>query len=353
MKKRSASICSRAVGVMLVLLLTDAGATGVADPAAGFNTRTGKGSGLGPVLPPTPTTTAPTISSPGATSSSGVGANHAPVDRIATQIAPTQPELRRSGAAFMSAATLAMQRDDSLNPGMLWVKDGEALWQAVAEARSPASAGGTAASTTNPTNAMNATNATSTSGRQSCAGCHGDATRSMRGVAARYPAFDGALQRPLTLAGRINQCRQTHQQAPAWRAESAELLAMESYVAFQSRAMPIAPPADPRLQPYQERGRQRFLQRLGQLDLSCANCHDQRAGLRLGSSLIPQAHPDGYPVYRLEWQGVGSLERRLRNCLTGVRAESLAFGSVELVELQLYLAARARGMPLEAPGVRP
>ena len=245
------------------------------------------------------------------------------------------PDLRRSGAEFMSASTQAMQRDDSLNPGMLWVKDGEALWQA-----------GNATAIPNGAD-------TATGKRQSCAACHGDATRSMRGVAARYPAFDNDLQKPLTLAARINRCRQKNQQSQPWRAESAELLALESYVAFQSRAMPIAPPADLRLQPYQERGRQRYLQRLGQLDLSCAQCHDQRAGLRLGSSPIPQAHPGGYPVYRLEWQGVGSLERRLRNCLSGVRAESFPFGAIELLELQAYLAVRARGMPLEAPGVRP
>ncbi len=298
MGERSAALARRVVRSVLALLLAGAGAT---DPAA-------------------------------AAAAGAATLRDAP----AVPAAVTPPDPRRSGAAFMSASTQAMQRDDSLNPGMLWVKDGEALWQATTDAR-PHGAGTVAGSAS----------------RQSCAACHGDARRSMRGVAARYPAFDEGLQRPLTLAGRINQCRQKQQQAPAWRAESAELLAMESYVAFQSRAMPIAPPADARLQPYRERGRQRYLQRLGQLDLSCAHCHDERAGLRLGSSLIPQAHPDGYPVYRLEWQGVGSLERRLRNCMSGVRAEPFAYGSVELVELQLYLAARARGMPVDAPGVRP
>ena len=277
-------------------------------------------------------------------------------------------DARRSGADFMSASTQAMQRDDSLNPGMLWVKDGEALWQAASEAPrgrdttaigrgggviSNVAGGGAGSMTSSSATGSSAGAGSASATRQSCAGCHGDATRSMRGVAARYPAFDDDLKRPLTLAARINRCRQKNQQSQPWRAESAELLALESYVAFQSRAMPIAPPADARLQPYQERGRQRYLQRLGQLDLSCAQCHDQRAGLRLGSSPIPQAHPGGYPVYRLEWQGVGSLERRLRNCMSGVRAESFAYGSVELVELQAYLALRARGMPLEAPGVRP
>ena len=175
----------------------------------------------------------------------------------------------------------------------------------------------------------------------------------MKGVAARYPAFDDKLQRPITLNQRINQCRQQQQQAPALRPESEELLGLESYLALQSRSMPIAPPDDARLKPFQQRGEQRFMQRMGQLNLSCAQCHDDNAGGRLGSSLIPQAHPMGYPVYRLEWQALGSLQRRLRNCMSGVRAEPFAYGAQELVELELYLAARARGMPGETPGVRP
>lgn len=233
-------------------------------------------------------------------------------------------EARRSGFEFMGPATQAMQRDDALNPGMLWVKQGQVQWQRAA---------GTSA--------------------KSCASCHGDASSSMRGVAARYPAFDAVLQRPVNLAQRINLCRQNQQQAEPWRLESQDLLSLESYVAHQSRGQPLAPPADPRLQPFVERGQQRYLQRMGQLNLSCAQCHDQRWGQRLGGSIIPQAHPTGYPLYRLEWQGVGSLQRRLRNCMNGVRAEPYALGSQELVELELYLAAQARGMALETPGIRP
>ncbi|GAC1436815.1 MAG: sulfur oxidation c-type cytochrome SoxA [Burkholderiaceae bacterium] len=231
---------------------------------------------------------------------------------------------RRSGAEFMSDSTQAMQRDDALNPAFLWVKDGQALWQAVPGADA-----------------------------KSCAGCHGEGNRSMQGVAARYPAYNATLQRPVNLAAQINICREQHQHRKPWQAESAELLSLESYIALQSRTMPITPPNDTRLDAYRERGRQRFLQRMGQLDLSCAQCHTERAGLRLGSSTIPQGHPEGYPLYRLEWQGVGSLERRLRNCMSGVRAEGFSYGAVELVELELYLAARARGMSMEAPAVRP
>ena len=87
----------------------------------------------------------------------------------------------------------------------------------------------------------------------SCAGCHGDAAESMRGVAARYPAFDTATGRPIDLQGRINQCRQARQGAEPFAAESQELLALTAYVAHQSRGMPIAPADDPRLTPFVER----------------------------------------------------------------------------------------------------
>ncbi len=222
----------------------------------------------------------------------------------------------------MAPSTQAMQKDDTLNPGMVWVKDGEALWQ------KPAGLS-----------------------QKSCASCH--AQSSMTGVAARYPAFDDLLKRPITLSQRVNQCKQKHQQTEPLRFESQDLLSLESYVAHQSRGMPVAPPDDKRLDTYRQQGQQRYTQRIGQLNLSCAQCHDNNAGGKLGSSQIPQAHPTGYPVYRLEWQTLGSLQRRLRNCMSGVRAEPFAYGAPELVELELHLAVRAKGMLVEAPGVRP
>lgn len=224
----------------------------------------------------------------------------------------------------MGASTQAMQRDDAQNPAMLWVQEGAAAW-------------------TRPTGRSD----------QSCADCHGDAPTRMRGVAARYPAFDAALGRPLTLGQRINQCRQQRQQAPALAAEGQELLGLESFVALQSRGMPVTATPDPRLRPFAEQGAALFGQRMGQLNLSCAQCHADRAGQRLGGSVIPQGHANGYPIYRLEWQAMGSLQRRIRNCMTGVRAEPYAYGAPEMVALEVYLAQRARGMPLESPAVRP
>lgn len=233
-------------------------------------------------------------------------------------------DTRRSGFEDMSPQSQAMQKDDTANPGMLWVLDGEALWNAKA-------------------------------GRagKSCADCHQDAAVSMKGVAARYPAFSAEQNRPLDLQGRINACRETKQQATLLAPESRELLALSAYVGTQSRGMPIAPSDDPRLVQLRARGEALYKQRIGQLNFSCANCHDDNAGQKLASAVIPQGHPTGYPLYRLEWQGLGSLQRRLRGCFVGVRAEPYPYGAQEYVELELFLMSRAKGMPVETPAVRP
>jgi sulfur-oxidizing protein SoxA len=243
---------------------------------------------------------------------------------VSLALAQTKPDSRHSGYQDMGPALQKMQDDDSENPGMLWVLEGEALWG------KPAGAAGKA-----------------------CADCHGATAASMKGVAARYPAISPPSATPVDLEGRINLCRVEHQKAEAFAPESRELLALTAFLGRHARDMPIAPPDDARLAPFTDKGEALFKQRQGQLNLSCAQCHDDNAGKRLGAAPIPQGHPTGYPVYRLEWQDMGSLKRRLRNCLIGMRAEPYAYDAPEYVELELYLMKRAAGMKLDAPGVRP
>jgi sulfur-oxidizing protein SoxA len=231
---------------------------------------------------------------------------------------------KRSGYQDASPETRAMQDDDAANPGFLWVQQGEALWS-----QRPGGAG------------------------RSCADCHGAAAVAMRGVAARYPVFDARLGRPVTLAQRIEQCRMERQSQAPLPPESDVLLGLTAYVGLQSRGMPMQVAADGPARPFLEAGEALFTTREGQFNLSCAQCHDGLAGQRLGGSVIPQGHANGYPEYRLEWQGMGSLERRIRNCQVGVRAEPFAADGLELAELELYLGGRANALPVETPAVRP
>jgi L-cysteine S-thiosulfotransferase len=211
---------------------------------------------------------------------------------------------RRSGYEFMSRETRAMQDDEVTGPAVLTLLDGEALW-----------------------------------GKLGCAACHAN----MKGVAARYPAI---VNDKLTTLE-----QQVRHRNPELAYESRDLLALTAFVARQSKGMPIE--VDEKAKSRIEAGKAFFHRRQGQLNLACAQCHDDNWGKKLAGTPIPQAHPTGYPLYRLEWQGMGSLTRRFRNCLTGMRAELLPHGAPELVDLELYLMWRALGMKMEAPAVRP
>lgn len=228
-----------------------------------------------------------------------------------------------SATEFLPPEIKAQQDDDTLNPGMLWVERGEKLWAT-------------------PSGKAN----------KSCADCHGGAAASMRGVAARYPAVDTASGRLLNIEGRINKCRTDHMGDAPLPYESDDLIGLTALLALQSRGMPIAVATGGAAASHVEAGRRFFFERQGQLNLACSQCHDDNVGKRLRGDRISSGLPGAYPVYRLDWQKMGSLHRRLRACALGVRAEQLDYGAPEYVDLELYLAARAAGTVVEAPGVR-
>jgi sulfur-oxidizing protein SoxA len=233
-----------------------------------------------------------------------------------TACAAEGPQPPRGGIEFQGTNARALQADDFGNPGLLWAERGEALW------------------------------------REGCTQCHGDAGSSMRGVAVRYPRFDPLLGRVVDLEQRINACvvRKPGTAPLAW--ESQELLALTTHIARQSSGMPFGVDASGPAQPTWERGRALYFQRQGQLNLACTHCHDRSWGRTLFAETVSQGQPADWPAYRLEWQALGSLQRRLRACYFGVRAAIPDFGAEELVALELYLADRARGLTTAQPGVR-
>lgn len=229
---------------------------------------------------------------------------------------------KRSGYQDAGPQVRAMQDDDAANPGFLWVEQGRAAWQA------------------------------SPPGGPACAACHGEIA-AMRGVAARYPAFDPARGVALDLTRRINICRTERQSARPLASEASEMLALTAAIGVESRGMSHRIATDGAMAAVIARGAALFNTRLGQLNLSCAQCHEARAGARLGGAVIPEGHANAYPEYRLEWQTLGSLARRIRACLTGVRAEPWPAEAPEMLALEAYLAARGEGLAIETPGVRP
>jgi len=240
---------------------------------------------------------------------------------------PAQPAYavdgRRSGYTYLAADTQQLQNDAFANPGMLWVERGGEMW-------------------IQPEGGAH----------QSCTNCHGEARESMRGVRARYPRFDGRRKKLINLEQQINRCRQERLHVPPYAYESEALLALTTYIAYQSRGVPIAPQIDAATRSFFIAGKQFFMQRRGQLDLACTHCHDQLAGQRLRGEVISQGQSNGFPIYRQLWQTLGSSHHMFAWCNTAIRAEPFALGSDEYVNLELYMAWRARGLPVESPAIR-
>ena len=229
---------------------------------------------------------------------------------------PERPSPARGGSFFQGPEIRAMQADDFGNPGALWVARGEAYWSS------------------------------------QCTVCHGDAAVSMKGVAVRHPRFDPALGRVVSLEQRIEACVATKAKAAPLAWESEAMLGITAFVARQSNGMPVKVAIDGPAAATYARGRELYLERQGQLNLACTQCHDRAWGRRILAESVSQGHPVDWPAYRLEWQSLGSLQRRLRACYFGVRADMPPFGHPDLVALELYLAARAEGLTASVPGVR-
>lgn len=213
----------------------------------------------------------------------------------------------------MATHLQAQQADDDLNPGMLWVDQGRERFAA------------------------------------DCAGCHDGA--SQQRLASSLPRVDrsGAVQ---TLETQINVCQTSRLQRPTYPIESAPLLALSSYLAFSARGEMQRLSSDVVRSNAWKRGRDAFTRVQGRLDFSCAACHDKMAGKRVRTQAISQGHGVGFPAYRVEWQGVGSLNRRLRACYFGMETGVPAASDPALLDLELYLAWRSEGLPIEAPAVR-
>ncbi len=227
-----------------------------------------------------------------------------------------------SGYYFRNPETQAVQDEDFENPAFLWVEQAELLWDEVDGEEGKA-----------------------------CASCHED-VESLKTVGTTYPIYYEPVGKLINLEQRINLCRSENMKAEPWKYESDEMLGMTALIRLQARGEPVDVAIDGEAAPFFEKGRDFYYERRGQLDLSCASCHENYAGTRIRADMLSQGQSNGFPTYRLKWQKLGSLHRRFKGCNDEVRAEPFERGSDEYVNLELYLAWRGQGLPVETPAVR-
>jgi sulfur-oxidizing protein SoxA len=189
-----------------------------------------------------------------------------------------------------------------------------------------------------------------------CTTCHD--LKSLVQAVPQYPKLD-ASQKLINLEDQLVRCRQRAPDDQAAALEDNLTLGLSAYLHQQAREMPImvAPPASPQAaqvwQQHLQTGQMLYQTRMGHVNLSCRQCHDEKPGVAMRSLTITPAFTTNFPLYRISWQGMGSIDRRLRACFSGVQAQVPPAADPRLRELELYLKVRALGKPIEGPTVKP
>jgi len=228
-----------------------------------------------------------------------------------------------SGWVFRSDETQIMQMDDFDNPGMIFVEEAMVAWN------TPQGTEG-----------------------KSCADCHGDAEDSMREVRAVYPKWNDDAGELRTLQMQINACRTEQMGADALKTDAGAMLSMEAYISAVGRGTIVNVAIDGPVQEIWEQGRDLYYERTGQLDLSCANCHEQNYGNLIRADHLSQGQINGFPTYRLKNAKLNGGQSRFKGCVRDTMAETYSPGSPEFVALELYVASRGNGLSVEGPSVR-
>ncbi len=232
------------------------------------------------------------------------------------------PELL-SGWLYREPETRALEQDSFANPGMLAIEEGTAVWNTVE---------GTAG--------------------KSCASCHGDVKESMKGVGIKYPKWDAAAAKPINIELQINNCREKNMGAEPYKFEDKTQVALTTLVKHQSLGLPMSVDLKSGdMQKWWESGKELYYTRTGQLNLSCANCHEDSVGKMIRADHLSQGQVNGFPTYRLK-EGLISLHNRFRGCIRDTRATIPKAFSDELMALEVYVTWRGSGLAIETPSVR-
>ncbi len=227
-----------------------------------------------------------------------------------------------SGWHFRTDETQALQIDDFDNPAMIFVDQAADLFETVDGAAG-----------------------------ESCASCH-DGLESFKGLQASMPKVDAETGKLVVMEDLINKCRTDRMEADAWKWSGGDMQGMVALIGLQSRGLPMNVAIDGDAAPYWEQGKEMYYTRYGQLELSCANCHEDNWGNMIRADHLSQGMINGFPTYRLKQAKLISRHNRFRGCIRDTRAETFAEGSDEFRALELYVASRGNGLSVETPAVR-
>ena len=225
-----------------------------------------------------------------------------------------------SGWRFRSGETQALETDDFDNPAFVFVDQGIDLFDKV----------------------------DGTEGK-ACSSCH-ENVEDFAGLRTQLPRVqDGQL---VAMEDLVNTCRTERMGAEPWKWSGGQMTAVTALIGLQSRGMPVNVAIDGEAAPFWEKGKELYYTRVGQLDMSCSNCHEDNYGVMIRADHLSQGQINGFPTYRLKNAKLNSTHGRFKGCMKNIRATPFDEGGEEFKALELYLASRGQGLSVETPSVR-
>ena len=175
------------------------------------------------------------------------------------------------------------------------------------------------------------------------------------GIKQDYPYYDNTTGKVVTLEAAINECRSNNGEEPLkW--QKGEIADISAYMAYTSRGNKtnVVVPGDEGAMAAYTRGKNHFYAKRGQLNMSCADCHQWNAGNRIRADLLSPAlgHTTHFPVYRSKWGGLGTMHRRYGGCNKQVRAKPFKPQSDEYQALEYFHTYMSNGLVMNGPGAR-
>ncbi len=175
-------------------------------------------------------------------------------------------------------------------------------------------------------------------------------------VGGDYPYFDEKKKEVVSLTGAINKCL-TDAGQKKWNEKKGKMADFEALISYET--MEAEKKVDIKIESAEaaaayERGKEYYYTQRGYLKLSCANCHVQGAAQRVRNESLSQllGHTTHFPVYRLKWQGLGTLERRMQGCVKDQGQNPPKTNSKEMKELLYFMAYMSNGMSVDGPDIR-
>jgi sulfur-oxidizing protein SoxA len=175
-------------------------------------------------------------------------------------------------------------------------------------------------------------------------------------ISGNYPYYSDERSQVVTITQAINECLVNNGEK-AWNPKKGKIADLEAYFANASKEadkkIDIKIQSQAAADAY-ARGKKEYYSQRGYLKMSCATCHVQGGGLRVKneklSPLLGQV--SHFPVYRLKWGGLGTIERRLEGCEKDQGETTHKVTSDWHKEIIYFMSYMSNGISVDGPDIR-